>query len=77
MVKPVVAITPPPPDPREEPVVLFVRRTPAGVLIDVDGALAADTPHATVARTLCRFADGLLEGGKPVRLTPQIVQAAL
>lgn len=60
-----------------EAITLQVIDTPDGVLIRADGDLTADTPQASVARTLCRFADGLVETSKPVHLGPEIIKAAL
>lgn len=50
--------------------------TPEGVQIRADGDLTAPTGSASVARTLCTFADGLIEGGQLVRLGAEI-QAAV
>lgn len=50
--------------------------TPEGVLIRADGDLTAPTGSASVARTLCTFSDGLIEGGQLVRLGAEI-QAAV
>lgn len=63
--------------PAKPTITLHLVETPEGVLIRADGDLAAVTPQANVARTLCRFADGLYEASKPVRLGPEIVKAAL
>jgi hypothetical protein len=76
MPKPIVDITTPPPD-RRQAIELVLINTPQGVLIRSCGDLNASTPQAGVARTILRFADGLFEGGQPVRLDPEIVQAAL
>ena len=50
--------------------------TPNGVLIRADGDLSEPNGAASVARTLCGFADGLIEGAQLVRLGAEI-QAAL
>lgn len=59
-----------------EPITLQLIETPEGVLIRADGDLTAPTGPASVARTLCTFADGLIEGGQLVRLGAEI-QAAV
>lgn len=50
--------------------------TPNGVLIRADGDLSEPSGPASVARTLCSFADGLIEGAQLVRLGAEI-QAVL
>ncbi|MEY2686577.1 MAG: hypothetical protein RL375_775 [Pseudomonadota bacterium] len=50
--------------------------TPNGVLIRADGDLSDPNGAASVARTLCSFADGLIEGAQLVRLGAEI-QAVL
>lgn len=50
--------------------------TPNGVLIRADGDLSEPNGAASVARTLCSFADCLIEGAQLVRLGAEI-QAVL
>lgn len=59
------------------PITLLLIDTPEGVLIRADGDLSEQTGPASVARTICSFADGLIEGGQLVRLSPEVQQAAL
>ena len=51
--------------------------TPEGVLIRADGNLQATGSAASVATAMLRFADGLFDAGKPVRLDPEIVAAVM
>lgn len=76
MPRPIVDITPPPPDPRQA-ISLTLINTPDGVLVRADGDLSAYTPQASVARSLCRFADTLFQEGLRVRVGPEIVKAVL
>lgn len=57
-------------------ITLTLLDTPQGVMIRADGDMTAPTGSASVARTLCTFADGLIEGGQLVRLGAEI-QAAV
>lgn len=58
-------------------ITLQILATPAGVLIRADGDITAKNGPASVARTLCAFADGLIEGAQLVRLAPEIAEAVL
>ena len=58
-------------------ITLQILATPAGVLIRAHGDIAAATGPASVARTLCAFADGLIEGAQLVRLAPEIAEVVL
>ncbi len=58
-------------------ITLQILCTPAGVLIQTEGDINAATGPASVARTLCAFADGLIEGAQLVRLAPDIAKAVL
>lgn len=62
---------PPLPSPTEA-ITLTLISTPEGVVIRADCDLTAKSSPASVARTLCCFADGLFEGGQLVRLAPEI-----
>ncbi len=57
-------------------ITLHLIDTPDGVLIRADGDLSEPTAPAGVARTLCSFADGLVQGSQLVRLGAEI-QAVL
>ena len=57
-------------------VTLQILATPDGVLITAVGDMGANNSAASVARTLCCFADGLIEGAQLVRLGAEI-QAVL
>lgn len=67
----------PPPTSPAQAITLTLISTPEGVLMRADGDLTAETGPASVGRTLCRVTVGLFEGGLPVRLGPEILQAAL
>ena len=58
-------------------ITLQIVATPAGVLIQTADDISAATGPASVARTLCAFADGLIEGAQLVRLAPEITKAVL
>lgn len=60
-----------------DPIILEIIDTPEGVLIHSASNLNAPGPAASVATALCRFADGMFDGGKPVRLDPEIIKAVL
>lgn len=62
---------------KAQPITLQILATPTGVLIQTQDDITAATGPASVARTLCAFADGLIEGAQLVRLAPEIAKAVL
>lgn len=61
----------------KSPITIEIVETPDGVLIHATGDLRAPGPAASVAGALCRFADGLVDAGRPVRLDPDIIAAVM
>ena len=58
-------------------VLSIIEQGDGSVYIHCEGNLKGANNAARVTTTLCRFADGLFEGGQQVRLAPAIVEAVL
>lgn len=63
--------------PSDPVITLQIRASMSGVQVSAEGDLSATNDAATVAATLCRFAEGLYVGGQNVQLDPAIVRAVL